>query len=75
PNIINGFEESVIRNFEKAGVSGYSSLMLKVGENTSFHRFFADPYSRATYSTEPKEWQYTEALLNQGVDIHEAIEK
>ncbi|WP_154723956.1 type IV secretion system protein TraC [Vibrio cyclitrophicus] len=75
PNIINGFEEGVIRNFEKAGVSGYSSLMLKVGENTSFHRFFADPYTRATFSTEPEEWQYTETLLNQGVDIHEAIDK
>lgn len=73
PNKFTQFEEHVIRNFERAGSAGYSCLMLKIGGRTSFHRFFADPYTRATFSTEPIEWSFTEELLDKGYGIEEAV--
>ncbi len=74
PNKFSSFEEHVIRNFERAGSAGYSCVMLKTGGNTSFHRFFADPFSRATFSTEPNEWAYTEELLGKGYEIYDAVQ-
>ncbi|MEZ8082812.1 type IV secretion system protein TraC [Enterovibrio norvegicus] len=73
PNHFSPFEQTVIKNFEKSGVAGYSSVMLKAGGHVTFHRFFADPFTRACLSTEPHEFEYCEKLMNKGTPLMEAV--
>lgn len=73
PNAFTPHEISQIKAFPEAKKAGFSSLMLRVGGRTSFHRFFCDPYSRALFSTEAVEFTHLEKQLKQGVDITTAV--
>jgi conjugal transfer ATP-binding protein TraC len=73
PSHFSPYEQFVIKSFEKSSIAGYSSVMLKTGNVTTFHRLFADPFTRACLSTEPHEFEYCENLMNQGLSLMEAV--
>ncbi len=75
PNQFTPFEQKMIKSFPRASDAGHSCLMLKAGSTTTFHRIFADPWSRSMLSTEPKEYEYCETLMRQGIPLMEAIEQ
>ena len=69
------FEQTMIKSFPGAAESGHSCVMLKAGGAVSFHRVFADPWSRAMLSTEPTEFDHCDALIKQGMPLLDAIEQ
>ncbi|MEZ9698834.1 type IV secretion system protein TraC [Vibrio sp. 10N.261.46.E12] len=73
PTAFDPFEVRQIKGFKTAKEAGYSSLMLRVGGRSSFHRFFCDPYTRALLSTESVEFTHVEKQLQQGVSITDAV--
>lgn len=75
PDHFTPFEQQMIKSFPRASDAGHSCVMLKAGGRGSFHRVFSDPWTRAMLSTEPKEFECCEKLINQGVPLLEAIEQ
>ena len=75
PTAFDPYYVSLINRFQEAKLTGFSSAMIQAGSVTSFHRLFADPWSRALFSTEPNEYQYCEKLTHCGMSIEEAVEK
>ncbi|MGF1884076.1 type IV secretion system protein TraC [Vibrio splendidus] len=73
PSAFDPFEVRQIKGFKTAKEAGFSSLMLRVGGRSSFHRFFCDPYTRALLSTEAVEFTHVEQQLKQGVSITDAV--
>ncbi|GAB6264300.1 type IV secretion system protein TraC [Photobacterium sp. R1] len=73
PKHFTPFEQTMIKSFPRASQAGYSCAMIKAGSYTSFHRIFADPWSRSMLSTEPREYEYCEQLINSGMAIDTAI--
>jgi len=74
PDHFTPFEQHMIKSFPRANDAGHSCVMLKAGGLVSFHRIFADPWSRAMLSTEPKEFEYCENLIKGGMPLLDAIE-
>lgn len=74
PDHFSPFEQHMIKSFPRANDAGHSCVMLKAGGLVSFHRIFADPWSRAMLSTEPKEFEYCENLIKGGMPLLDAIE-
>ncbi len=75
PKHFSPYEQNMIKNFPRAQDAGHSCAMIKAGSYTSFHRIFADPWSRSMLSTEPHEFEYCETLINTGTPLLDAIEK
>lgn len=73
PEHFSEYEQFVLKSFSASASAGYSSVMLKAGGRTTFHRLFADPFTRACLSTEPHEAQYCETLMKQGIDVMDAV--
>ncbi|ABS10552.1 MULTISPECIES: type IV secretion system protein TraC [Shewanella] len=74
PDHFSPFEQHMIKSFPRANDAGHSCVMLKAGGLVSFHRIFADPWSRAMLSTEPKEFEHCENLIKGGMPLLDAIE-
>ncbi|QDO82440.1 type IV secretion system protein TraC [Shewanella psychropiezotolerans] len=74
PDHFTPFEQKMIKSFPRANDAGHSCVMLKAGGTVSFHRVFADPWSRAMLSTEPNEFEYCETLIKRGMSLLDAIE-
>ncbi|MCL1064293.1 type IV secretion system protein TraC [Shewanella benthica] len=75
PDHFTAFEQIMIKSFPRANDAGHSCVMLKAGGRVSFHRVFADPWSRAMLSTEPTEFDHCDALIKQGMPLLDAIEQ
>lgn len=75
PTAFDPYHVSLINRFQEAKRTGFSSAMIQAGSVTTFHRLFADPWSRALFSTEPHEYQYCEQLVEQGTPLLEAVEQ
>lgn len=73
PEHFSSYEQFVLKSFQASSVAGYSSVMLKAGGHTTFHRLFADPFTRACLSTEPHEAEHCETLMKQGMDVMDAV--
>lgn len=73
PEHFSPYEQFVLKSFQASAVAGYSSVMLKAGGHTTFHRLFADPFTRACLSTEPHEAEYCETLMKQGINVMDAV--
>ncbi|MBY7933080.1 type IV secretion system protein TraC [Vibrio fluvialis] len=73
PKAFTPYEVNMLKNFPTAKQAGFSSLMLQVGGQSSFHRFFADPITRAMLSTEAEEFEEVSLLDKQGYHIEEAV--
>ncbi|MCW0345839.1 MULTISPECIES: type IV secretion system protein TraC [Pantoea] len=72
PDQFSEMETQIIRGFEAAGDTGFSSVMMSTGKNTSFHRVFTDPITRAMFSSEPSEFQYMADAQKAGATSEEA---
>ncbi|MBD1576951.1 type IV secretion system protein TraC [Vibrio sp. S11_S32] len=75
PNVFSPFELKMIKSFEPAAKVGYSSVMIKAGGQISFHRLFANAWSRMLFSTEPKEFEFVEKLITEGLSEEDAVTK
>ncbi|MCL0449051.1 conjugal transfer protein TraC, partial [Klebsiella pneumoniae] len=66
-------EKDMINGFGSAKEQWFSSFMLQVEANCSWHRLFVDPLSRAMYSSKGPDFEYMQARRQEGVDIHDAV--
>lgn len=75
PKAFTPYEINMIKSFPTAKAAGFSSVMLRIGGHSSFHRFFADPITRAMLSTEAEEFEDVRKLNDSGLEIEEAVMK
>lgn len=73
PEAFNRFEREVIEGFPAAREAHFSAFMLRYGGLTSFHRLLLDPISRVMFSSDGEDFDYREAGLRAGKDIHDII--
>ncbi|WP_336794859.1 type IV secretion system protein TraC [Pantoea anthophila] len=72
PDQFSEVETQVIRGFQPARDTGFSSVMISTGENSSFHRVFVDPVTRAMFSTRGEDYQYMTEAQKAGATSEEA---
>lgn len=72
--ILSTQEQMVVREFPAAKI-GFSSILIKAGDYSSFNRFFVDPFKRILLSTEPKQFQAVENLCNKGLSLEESVKQ
>jgi conjugal transfer ATP-binding protein TraC len=66
-------EKEVIRGFQPALQTGYSSLLINAGEYSSFHRLFVDPVTRAMFSSRGEDFAFMQkAQKEAGATAEEA---
>lgn len=70
--VLSAQDQLVVREFP-AAKNGYSSILIKAGDYTSFNRLFVDPFKRILLSTEPKQFQAVENFLNQKFTVEQAV--
>ncbi|MBL1798824.1 type IV secretion system protein TraC, partial [Klebsiella pneumoniae] len=63
----------MINGFGSAKEQWFSSFMLQVEANCSWHRLFVDPLSRAMYSSKGPDFEYMQARRQKGDDIDDAV--
>ena len=73
PDQFSKLEKDMINGFGSAKEQWFSSFMLQVEANCSWHRLFVDPLSRAMYSSKGPDFEYMKARREEGVDIHDAV--
>lgn len=72
PDQFSEMETQVIRGFQPAKDTGFSSVMISTGELSSFHRVFVDPVTRAMFSTRGQDFQYMNEAQKAGATSEEA---
>ncbi|WNJ82275.1 type IV secretion system protein TraC (plasmid) [Cedecea neteri] len=72
PDQFSEIETQVIRGFQPARDTGFSSVMISSGEYSSFHRVFVDPVTRAMFSTRGDDYQYMTEAQKAGASSEEA---
>lgn len=65
-------EQEVIRYFQKALSTGFSSLLITAGEFSSFHRLFVDPVTRAMFSSKGEDFAFMQEAQIAGATAEEA---
>lgn len=73
PNRFNPFQQKMIESFGDVVGGGFSNLMIETGSTYSFHRYFADPYTKLLFSSSGDEFGEIEAKMAQGFSIDDAI--
>ena len=73
PNRFNVFQQKMIESFGDVVGAGFSNLMIETGNTYSFHRYFADPYTRLLFSSSGEEFGAIEAKMAEGVALQDAI--
>ena len=73
PDQFSKLEQDMINSFGSAKEQWFSSFMLQVEANCSWHRLFVDPLSRAMYSSKGADFEFIQARRKAGVDIHDAV--
>ena len=73
PDRFNPFQQRMIESFGDVSGSGFSNLMLEAGNTYSFHRYFADPFTRVLFSSNGQEFGEVEALMKQGISVAQAV--
>ncbi|ECK7470252.1 type IV secretion system protein TraC [Atlantibacter hermannii] len=72
PDQFTDMEKEVIRGFQPALLTGYSSLLISAGEYSSFHRLFVDPVTRAMFSSRGEDFSYMQNAQKTGASAEEA---
>ncbi|WP_037430015.1 type IV secretion system protein TraC [Serratia plymuthica] len=72
PDQFSDMETEVIRRFQKAEDTHFSSLLISIGENGSFHRLFVDPVTRAMCSSKGKHFNFMQEQQRMGKSSEEA---
>jgi conjugal transfer ATP-binding protein TraC len=73
PTRFTPFEQKMIRSFDSAESTGFASVMIEAGEARSFHRYFADPYSRVLLSSKGAEFEAVESFVKAGMSLEDAV--
>jgi conjugal transfer ATP-binding protein TraC len=73
PDVFDPLQVQMIESFGEAKGQGFSSLMMQFGTAYTFHRYFADPFSTALFSTSGDVFGAIEALLAKGVSMDDAV--
>ena len=73
PNRFNAFQQKMIDSFGDVVGAGFSNLMIEAGNTYSFHRYFADPYTRLLFSSSGEECGAIEAKMAAGSTLSDAI--
>ncbi|MGK4383155.1 type IV secretion system protein TraC [Citrobacter youngae] len=73
PDQFSKLEQDMINSFGSAKEQCFSSFMLQVEANCSWHRLFVDPLSRAMYSSKGADFEFIQSRRKAGVDIHDAV--
>ena len=73
PDIFSEFEFELVKKFPPAKSVGYSSLLVNVGEYSSFHRLLLDPITNALFSSKGEDFTYREKRLREGADIKDIL--
>ncbi len=74
PKAFNEQQQYLLKKFGEAGAQGFASVMVQYGKGYTFHRYFADPFSRILFSTKGNEFDALQRLVNSGMGIDEAVE-
>jgi conjugal transfer ATP-binding protein TraC len=72
PDQFTDMEKEVIRYFQPARSTGYSSLLITSGEISSFHRLFVDPVTRAMFSSRGEDFAFMQQAQKTGASAEEA---
>ncbi|MEQ9883222.1 type IV secretion system protein TraC [Pectobacterium brasiliense] len=72
PDQFSDMEKEVIRYFQPAKLSGFSSLLITAGEFSSFHRLFVDPVTRAMFSSRGEDFSFMQEAQKLGATAEEA---
>ena len=75
PDAFNPLQVQMIESFGEAKGQGFSSMMMQFGTAFTFHRYFADPFSTALFSTSGDVFGAIESLLARGVSMSDAVEQ
>ena len=75
PNRFNAYQQHMIESFGDVVGAGFSSLMIEAGNTYSFHRYFADPFTRILFSSSGDEFTAIEALCAEGLSLEQAVLK
>jgi len=73
PNTFSPLQAKMIESFGEAKGAGFSSLMVQYGNAYTFHRYFADPFTRVLFSSSGQEFADIEELCANGVSMEEAV--
>ena len=73
PERFDGLQTQMIQSFRDVISSGFSSMMIKAGKTYSFHRYFADNYTRILFSSSGAEFEAVERLVRGGVALSDAV--
>ena len=73
PDQFSRLEQDMISKFGSAKEQWFSSFMLSVEANSSWHRLFVDPLSRAMYSSKGEDFEFMQQKRRENVDIHTAV--
>lgn len=72
PDQFSEIEKEVIKYFQPALDTGYSSLLITTGERSSFHRLFVDPVTRAMFSSRGEDFAFMQEEQKKGASSEEA---
>ncbi|HVT63049.1 MAG TPA: type IV secretion system protein TraC, partial [Legionellaceae bacterium] len=75
PKKFNELQQKLIQAFGAANSQGFSNLMLQYQNSYSFHRYFADPFTRVLFSSNADEFDDIERFTNDGLSLEEAVYK
>ena len=75
PKKFNELQQKLIQGFGAANSQGFSNLMLQYQNSYSFHRYFADPFTRVLFSSNAEEFDDIERFTNEGMSLEDAVYK
>lgn len=75
PNRFNALQKEMITNFGDVQSAGFSNLMIEAGGHYSFHRYFADPFTRILFSSSGEEFSAIESRVSSGMSLMEAVKE
>lgn len=75
PELFSERDQRLIKSFGEAAQQGFSNIMIQYGTATTFHRFFADPFTRVLFSSKAEEFAAIESLQSQGFLLQQAVYK
>ena len=73
PKSFDEKQQRLIKGFGEAESQGFSSLMVQYGNAYTFHRYFADPFTRVLFSSNAEEFSAIEVLQKQGLSLEQAV--
>jgi conjugal transfer ATP-binding protein TraC len=75
PNAFDERQVRLIRDFGEAGAQGFSNVLVQYGNAYTFHRYFADPFTRVLFSSNAEEFFEIETLMQSGLSLADAVLK